>query len=107
MFLIIPLPEKGVEGGRVDPARSHFAEWYRVSWGICHKIQSLVKTFLLSSENQSQNVPLPTPKLHHGAIFQQAIPKTWQEFFYTTLYITNPDESALRFCDCAYIYVMS
>ena len=29
-----------------------------------------------SFENHSQNVPLPTPELHNGAIFQPAIPKT-------------------------------
>ena len=50
-------------------------------------LQSCVKTFLLSSENCPQNVPLLTPKLHFGAIFQPSVPKTWQECFYTTLYI--------------------
>ena len=49
-------------------------------------IQSCVNTFLLSSGNHSQNVTLLTPKMHHGAIFQPAIPKTWrQECFNTTL----------------------
>ena len=50
------------------------------------EIQSCVKTFLLSFENHSQHVLLPTPKLHYGAIFQPAIPETWQECFYTNLY---------------------
>ena len=45
-----------------------------------------VKTFELSSENHPQNVPLHNPKLHYGAIFQPAIPETWQECLYTTLY---------------------
>ena len=47
-------------------------------------VQSCVKTLLLSVENRTQNVPLPTPKLHYGAIFQPTIPKTWQECSYTT-----------------------
>ena len=47
----------------------------------------LTKTFLLSFDNHSQNVPLPTPKLHYSAIFKPAIPQTWQECFYTTLYM--------------------
>ena len=50
-------------------------------------VQSCVKTFLLSFEIHSQNIPLPTPKVHHGAIFQPAIPETWQESFFTTLYL--------------------
>ena len=52
--------------------------------------QSCVKTFLVSSENQTQNVPQSTPKMHYGAIFQPAIPATWRECFYTTLYNTPP-----------------
>ena len=47
-------------------------------------LQSRVKTFLPSFENQCQNVPLPTPKLHYGEIFHLAIPKTWEECFYVT-----------------------
>ena len=47
---------------------------------------SLVTTFLLSFENDCQYLPPPTSKLHYGAVFQPAIPKTWQECFYTTLY---------------------
>ena len=32
----------------------------------------------------------PSPqKLHYGAIFQPAIPQTWQECFYATLYKAN------------------
>ena len=46
-------------------------------------IQSYVETFLQSFENNSQNVQLPTLKLHYGTIFQPA----WQECFYTTLYL--------------------
>ena len=34
-----------------------------------------------------QNVPLPTPKIHHFAIFQPAMLKTWQECLYTSLYL--------------------
>ena len=49
-------------------------------------IQCCVKTFLLSFENRSQNVPLPTQKLQYGTIFQPAIHKTWQDCFYTTLH---------------------
>ena len=45
----------------------------------------MCKTFLLNSENHFQNVALPTPKLHYGAIFQPAIPETKQDWFYTTL----------------------
>ena len=51
-----------------------------------NKVQSCAKTLLLSFKNHSENVPLPTPKMHYGAIFQNAIPKTWQECFYTNLY---------------------
>ena len=40
------------------------------------KVQSCVNLFLLSFENHSQNVPLPTPKLYYGAIFQLDFPKT-------------------------------
>ena len=47
--------------------------------------QSCVKIFLISFENYPQNVPLPTPKMHYGATFQPAVPKTWQECFYATL----------------------
>ena len=49
-------------------------------------LQSCVKTCLLSSENRLQNVLLPISKMHSGAIFQPAIPKTWQTCFYTTLH---------------------
>ena len=45
------------------------------------KVQSREKTFLICFENHSQNVPLPTPKMHYSAIFQPAIPKTCQECF--------------------------
>ena len=55
---------------------------------ICHGIQSCVKTFLLSSENHPQNVPLPTQKMHHGTTFQPAIPGTWQDFFYMTVVLS-------------------
>ena len=55
--------------------------------GSCDYVQSCVKTFLLSSENHSQYVLLPTPKLHYGTFFQPAIPETWQECFYTTPYV--------------------
>ena len=48
-------------------------------------IQSCVKIFLPSPENYPQNVPLPTPNMQYGAIFRPAIPKTGQEYFYTTL----------------------
>ena len=48
-------------------------------------IQSCLETFLLSSENDSKNVWLITPKTHYGTIFQPAIPKTWQECFYFAL----------------------
>ena len=61
----------------------------RVKFASVKKVQSCVKTFLLSFENHSGSVPLPTPKLHYGSIFQPAIPKTWQECFYTTLYSGN------------------
>ena len=30
-----------------------------------------------------------TPNMHYGAIFQPDIPKTWQECFYTTLYVVS------------------
>ena len=49
-------------------------------------MQSCVKTFLISSETHPQNLPLPTLKMHFDATFQPAIPGTWQEYFYTTLY---------------------
>ena len=49
-------------------------------------VHSCVNIFLPSSENHPQNVPVPTSKIHSDTIFQQAIPKTWQECFYTTLY---------------------
>ena len=44
-------------------------------------VESCVKTFLLSLENHSKNVHLPTPKLHCDALFQSAIPETCQERF--------------------------
>ena len=52
-------------------------------------LQSCVETFLLSSKNQPQNVPLLTLKMHYGVIFHPAIPETWQRCFYTTLYILH------------------
>ena len=52
-----------------------------------HEFQSCVKTFLPSSENHPKNVPLPTPNMHYGTICQPAIPRTWQECFYTIRYI--------------------
>ena len=51
--------------------------------------QSCVKKVLLRFENHSQNVLLPIPKLHHGAIFQQAIPKTWQQSLHTSLHTAS------------------
>ena len=70
------------------------AEFQANHRGICNGsqnaveiIQSCVKTFLLSSENHPHNVSLPTPQMHYGATFQLAIPGTWQEYFYKTLYI--------------------
>ena len=54
-----------------------------------YRLLSCVKTFLISSEGNPQNVPLPTPKLHNDAIFQPAIPKTWQECFYTYTKVGN------------------
>ena len=52
-------------------------------------VLSCVKAFLLSFENHSVNVPLPTPKLHYGAIqcFSQPFPKPGRNVVYTTLYI--------------------
>ena len=32
---------------------------------------------------------MPTPKLHYGVLFQPATLETWQECFYTTLYVIN------------------
>ena len=51
-------------------------------------IQGFVKTFLLSSENDLKNVLLLAPKSHYmyGNIFWPAIPRTCQEYFYTTLF---------------------
>ena len=53
-----------------------------------YDLQSCVIIFVLISKNRSQNVSLTSPKLHlmYGAIFLPALPKTWQECFYTTLY---------------------
>ena len=48
-------------------------------------VQSWVKTFLLSSDNHHQYVPLLTPKMHFGTLFQPSIPETWQELFLSTL----------------------
>ena len=62
--------------------------------GLVKNTELCKKKTLTSFENQPQNVPLPTLKLHNGSIFQLAIPKTWQECFYTALYI--PDEGSLR-----------
>ena len=52
-------------------------------------MQICVKTLLLSSRNYTQNVPLPTPKIYCDAIFHPAIPETWKECFYTTLYASD------------------
>ena len=79
---------------KIDFILSREAEGYKMVSGgsrftkrtLAWQEQSCVKTFLLSYENHSKNVPLPTPKLHNGAIFQQAIPETGQECLYTTLY---------------------
>ena len=46
-------------------------------------VQSCVETFLLSSEDHSQNVPLPTPNMHYGATFQPTIPE--QEFLHDSV----------------------
>ena len=56
------------------------------SWGV-HVMEyiNFVIFYLIKAENQPQNVPLPTPKMHYGAIFQLAMHETWQEYFYTTL----------------------
>ena len=45
------------------------------------RVQSCVKTYLLSSENNPQNVPLPAPKMHFGAIFQPVVPETYAGMF--------------------------
>ena len=50
-------------------------------------VQSYVETFLPSSENHQQNVPLGIPQMHYGAIFQPTMPETWQKCSYTTLYL--------------------
>ena len=44
---------------------------------------------MLSSENHLQSVSLPTQKMQYGTIFRPDIPKTWEEFSYTTLYIAS------------------
>ena len=61
------------------------------------KVQSRVKTFLRSFENRSQNVPLSTPELHYGPIFQLAISETWHEYFYTTM-CTLPKAVNAEYC---------
>ena len=50
---------------------------------VCTYTKSRVKTCL---ENHSQNVPMPTPTLHYGPIFQSAIHETWLECFYIPQY---------------------
>ena len=50
-------------------------------------VQGSVKTSLLCFEHHSQSVAMPTPKMPYGAIFQPAISETWQECFYTPLYL--------------------
>ena len=69
----------------LEAERNHFVE--ELVKGSKEAITESFKTFLLSFENHSQNVPLPTQKIHYGAIFQPAIPKTRQECFYITLYL--------------------
>ena len=51
-----------------------------------HLYRVVQKHFLLNYENHYQNVQLLTPKMHYGAIFQPAIPRTWQKCFTTTLH---------------------
>ena len=62
-------------------------------------LQSCGKTFLLSSKNQSQNASLVTWKKHYSVFFQQAIPKTWQECFYTTLQYKTDFDSIYNECN--------
>ena len=50
-------------------------------------VQSLAKTLVLSSENQSHYVLLLTQKMPYGTIFQPAFPETWQVCLYITLYV--------------------
>ena len=76
-----------------SPSLPYGQMYYRVApneaiWKPFPLLQSCVKVFLPSVENHSQNVPPTTPKLHYGTIYHPAIPETWQECFYTTLYIT-------------------
>ena len=60
------------------------------------QVLNCVKTFLLSSENQLQNAPLPIPKMHYSAIFWAAIPGTREECFYTTLYVEPRNPISLK-----------
>ena len=60
----------------------------------------LCKTFLPSFDNHSLNVPLPTPKLHYGTLFQSVIPETWQECLYTTLYSFFCPETKVIIINC-------
>ena len=59
----------------------------RMVVGDFSHIQSCVKTFLPSSENHPQNVPLPTPKMHHGAArhFSQPFTELGRNVFFVTL----------------------
>ena len=65
--------------------RSDVTIFRHAFWGykplLRRPLQSCVTTFLPSFESQPQNVPLLSPKLHYGAMFQIAIPKTWRSVF--------------------------
>ena len=57
-------------------------------------LQSCVNTFLLSSENHPQNVPLPTPKMHYDTTFQQAIPQNLAGLFLYFSVLGNGSEKS-------------
>ena len=70
-------------------------------------VQSCVNPFLLSFENRSQNVPLPTPNLHNGAIIHPAIPETWHEgFTLLCMYVPRGEEKKRNFLFLKFLFVV-
>ena len=78
-YSFVWLPDAALESVVFSP----LYEICRSSWSAKNSAidvrSEMCKTFLLSFENHSQNVPLPNPKMHYGAIFQPAIPRNRAE----------------------------
>ena len=89
-------PRKFIHCRLFEPQTSHNFVHF---WHMASCVHCCVKSVLLSCDNHPQNVRLSTHKMHCGATVQLAVPETWQECFYTTLYMcgSNAENASFSF----------